>query len=131
MEPKVTPFLMFEGQAEEAMNFYVSVFSPAEILRVTRYGPNESGTEGSVMQAAFSVKGQTTLCIDSSVHHAFTFTPAISLFVDCESEEEIDETFAKLSEGGAVLMPLAAYPFAKKFAWVQDRFGVSWQLSLN
>ncbi|KHF32714.1 VOC family protein [Paenibacillus sp. JTLBN-2024] len=131
MEPKVTPFLMFEGQAEEAMNFYVSVFSPAEILRVTRYGPNESGTEGSVMQAAFSVKGQTILCIDSSVHHAFTFTPAISLFVDCESEEEIDETFAKLSEGGAVLMPLAAYPFAKKFAWVQDRFGVSWQLSLN
>lgn len=70
------------------------------------------------------------MCIDSSVKHAFTFTPAMSLFVTCDSETEIDEVFAKLSKGGNVFMPLQAYPFAEKFAWCSDRFGVSWQLML-
>ncbi|GIO29454.1 MULTISPECIES: VOC family protein [Paenibacillus] len=131
MESKVAPFLMFEGQAEEAMNFYTSVFAPAEIVSIKRYGPNEAGPEGSVLQAAFSIKGQNIMCIDSFVQHAFTFTPAISLFVHCDSEEELTEAFGKLAEGGAVLMPLDKYPFAEKFGWVQDRFGVSWQLSWN
>jgi len=68
---------------------------------------------------------------DSNIKHDFTFTPSVSLFVTCETEEEIDRLFAGLSEGGQVLMPLAQYPFSPKFAWVQDRFGLSWQLSLE
>ena len=82
------------------------------------------------MMATFSLGGQSFMAIDSYVQHAFTFTPAISIYVNCESETEIDRAFAALSDGGAVLMPLDAYPFSKKFGWVQDRFGVSWQLTL-
>ena len=77
-----------------------------------------------------SLAGQTFMCIDSPVKHGFTFTPAMSLFVDCADEPEIDTLFAKLSEGGQVLMPLGQYPFASKFGWVSDQFGVSWQLNL-
>ncbi|MBE9913959.1 VOC family protein [Paenibacillus donghaensis] len=128
-KPQITPFLMFEGQAEEAMNFYTSIFKPSEIISITRYGANEEGAEGSIHQAAFSLKGQTFTCIDSFIKHNFTFTPSISLFVNCETDAEITEAFEKLAEGGTVLMPLGNYPFATKFGWVQDRFGVSWQLS--
>lgn len=71
------------------------------------------------------------MAIDSAIKHQFTFTPAISLFVTCETEAEIDRAHAALSEGGGVLMPLDTYPFARKFAWVADKFGVMWQLSLN
>lgn len=127
---KVTPFLMFEGQAEEAMNFYTSLFDQSEILSIARYDPNEAGREGSVFQATFSLKGQQFMCIDSSVKHNFTFTPSISLFINCETEEEVDRLFKELSQGGAVLMPLEAYPFSPRFAWVADKFGVSWQLNL-
>lgn len=70
------------------------------------------------------------MCIDSSIKHEFTFTPAISLYVTCDTEEEIDEAFEKLSEDGGVLMPLAAYPFSEKFGWVADKYGVTWQLNL-
>lgn len=126
----VTPFLMFNGQAEEAMNFYLSVFQPSEIIHIRRYGADEPGKEGSVQLASFSLKGQTFMCIDSNIKHDFTFTPAISMFVNCGSDEEITDAFQRLSEGGSVLMPLSAYPFATKFGWVQDKYGVSWQLSL-
>lgn len=127
---KITTFLMFEGKAEEAMNFYVSLFDQSEIKSITRYGANEAGAEGSVMHAVFSLNGQEFMCIDSSVKHAFTFTPAMSLFVTCETEDEIDRLYGALSENGSVLMPLGAYPFSEKFCWVADKFGVSWQLSL-
>jgi predicted 3-demethylubiquinone-9 3-methyltransferase (glyoxalase superfamily) len=126
----ITPFLMFTGQAEEAMRFYVSLFKSAEIMSLNRYGPNEAGPEGSVSQAVFSLNGQTFRCTDSPAKHAFGFTPSISFFVTCQAEMEIDALFAGLSEGGSVLMPLAPYPFSPKFAWVNDRYGVSWQLSL-
>lgn len=131
MSAAVTPFLMFEGKAEEAMNFYVALFTEARVTSVKRYGPGEAGAEGSVMKATFSLNGQSVMCIDSPVKHKFSFTPAISLFVDCDSEQEVDALFARLSEGGQVLMPLGAYPFSRRFAWVSDRFGVSWQLSLR
>jgi predicted 3-demethylubiquinone-9 3-methyltransferase (glyoxalase superfamily) len=121
---------MFEGQAEAALNFYISLFKDSQVISITRYGPNEAGAEGSVMHATFSLNGQQFMAIDSNVHHQFTFTPAISLYVSCETEQEIDALFAQLSAGGNVLMPLSQYPFSKKFAWVNDRFGVSWQLSL-
>jgi predicted 3-demethylubiquinone-9 3-methyltransferase (glyoxalase superfamily) len=128
---KVTTFLMFEGKAEEAMNFYVSLFKQAEILTLSRHEDDGSEASGKVEQAVFSLNGQRFMCMDSPIKHEFTFTPAISLFVTCETESEVDELFEKLSQGGEVLMPLDSYPFSKKFAWVADRFGVSWQLSWN
>lgn len=127
---KITTFLMFEGRSEEAMRFYTSLFERSEIRHITRYGPNEAGEEGTVMHAVFTLDGQEYMCIDSSVQHDFTFTPAISLYVNCANEAEIDRLFENLSSDGQVLMPLERYPFSEKFAWVADRFGVSWQLSL-
>lgn len=128
---KVTTFLMFEGRAEEAMNFYTSLFPDSAILDISRYGAEGPGAEGSVIHATFTLAGQELMAIDSFVKHEFTFTPAISLYITCRSEDEIDELYAKLSEGGGVLMPLDAYPFSPKFGWVNDRFGVSWQLTLS
>lgn len=127
---KITPFLMFEGKAEEAINFYMSIFNDAEIIRIARYEAGEPGKEGEVSQAVFSINGQEFICTDTFVQHAFTFTPSISLFVECDSEEEINDAYTKLADGGELLMPLDSYPFSKKFGWVQDKFGVSWQLIL-
>ena len=89
MPQRVRPFLMFEGKAEEAMTFYVSLFPDGRIVDITLYGPGQAGPEGSVKVANFTVGGQTVMCIDSPAKHAFTFTPAFSLFVDCDSEEDI------------------------------------------
>lgn len=127
----VTPFLMFqEGNAEEAMNFYTSLIEDAEIKSIVRYGANVSGDEGTVMQAVFSLKGQEFMCIDSNVQHQFTFTPSFSIFVNCDTEEELDDLYKRLLEGGQALMPSGDYGFSKKFGWINDRFGVSWQLNL-
>ncbi|WP_374703347.1 VOC family protein [Bacillus sp. V3-13] len=128
---KFTTFLMFDGQAEKAMNFYTSVFRNSEILSIALYGPEGPGEEGTVMHAIFSLNGQEFMCIDSNVKHDFTFTPAISIYVACETEEEIDEDYGKLSQDGGVLMPLAQYPFSEKYGWVMDKFGVTWQLNLG
>ncbi|MYS43429.1 VOC family protein [Streptomyces sp. SID5998] len=127
---KITTFLMFEGRAEEAMGFYVSLFDDAEIVSITRYGAEGPGAEGSVQHATFSLAGQEFMCIDSPARHEFTFTPAISLFVQCADEAEIDRLYAALGQQGAALMPLGNYGFSRKFGWVNDRFGVSWQLNL-
>jgi predicted 3-demethylubiquinone-9 3-methyltransferase (glyoxalase superfamily) len=120
---------MFEGTCDQAMNFYVSLFRDAAVTDIRRYGKEGPGAEGSVMQAAFTVAGQTFMCVDSPVQHGFTFTPAMSLFVDCCDEAEIDALFAKLSDGGQILMPWGAYPFSRKFGWLSDKYGVSWQLN--
>ncbi len=128
---KVIPFLMFQdGKAEEAMSFYTSLIEDSEITSIARYGANEAGEEGTVFQATFSLKGQEFFCIDSHVKHQFSFTPSFSIYVTCDSEEELDNLFQKLSEGGQALMPLGNYGFSKKFGWLNDRFGVSWQLTL-
>ncbi|WP_430476822.1 VOC family protein [Bacillus cereus] len=127
---KITTFLMFEGKAEEAMNFYTSLFDQSEIVSISRYDENGPGKEGTVIHATFTLNGQEFMCIDSFVNHDFTFTPAMSLYVTCETEEEIETVFHKLAQDGAVLMPLGAYPFSKKFGWLNDKFGVSWQLTL-
>ena len=127
----VRPFLMFEGKAEEAMSFYVSLIPGSEILEIARYGPGGPGAEGSVMRATFRVADQAVMCIDSPVSHAFTFTPAFSLFVECADEDEIRRLAAALGEGGSELMPLGDYGFSRLFTWVNDRFGVSWQLNLT
>jgi predicted 3-demethylubiquinone-9 3-methyltransferase (glyoxalase superfamily) len=130
MAQAISTFLMFEGVAEKAMNFYVSLFGGSVVNRVERYGPGEQGAEGSVKVADFTLAGHRLKCIDSPIKHQFTFTPSISIFVDCADEAELDHAFKQLSEGGGVLMPLGNYGFSKKFAWVNDRFGVSWQLNL-
>lgn len=131
MARSVTPFLMFEGSAEEAMRFYVSLFPRSEVRQIERYGNGGPGKEGTVKRADFVVAGQEVICIDSPAHHAFTFTPSMSLFVECDGEAELADAFAQLSAGGAVLMPLGDYGFSKQFGWVNDRFGVSWQLNLS
>jgi predicted 3-demethylubiquinone-9 3-methyltransferase (glyoxalase superfamily) len=131
MVTTVTPFLMFEGKAGEAMAFYVSLFPNSEMRDTVHYGPGEAGTEGSVKKAIFSLAGQNVLCIDSPVKHAFSFTPAFSFFVECESEEQLNRLCAALSEGGTTFMPLGEYGFSRRFAWVGDRYGVSWQLNLS
>lgn len=128
---KVTPFLMFqEGNAEEAMNYYTSLIEDSEITSITRYGVNGPGDEGTVMQATFTLKGQEFMCIDSHVKHQFSFTPSFSIFITCDTEEELSNLYEQLIEGGQALMPLDNYGFSKKFGWVNDRFGVSWQLNL-
>lgn len=128
---KVTPFLMFQdGKAEEAMNFYTSLIDDSHITNIVRYGANESGDEGTVMKAAFSLKGQDFICIDSNIKHQFTFTPSFSIYVNCDTEEELDNLYQKLMDGGMALMPIGDYGFSKKFGWLNDRFGVSWQLDL-
>jgi predicted 3-demethylubiquinone-9 3-methyltransferase (glyoxalase superfamily) len=130
MPAKVTTFLMFQGKAEEAMTLYMSLFTDAEVLAVSRYGAGEPGAEGAVKHARFTLAGQEFMCVDSAVRHDFTFTPAISLYVECDSEDEIDSLYAALGDGGSALMPLGSYGIGSKFGWVSDRFGVSWQLSL-
>lgn len=129
---KINTFLMFQdSNAEEAMNLYISLFDNSEIVNITRYGANEVGKEGTVMHAIFSLNGQEYMCIDSYVKHEFTFTPAMSLYVTCDTVEEIDKVFEKLSEGGKILMPLGSYPFSERFGWVNDKYGVSWQLTFE
>jgi predicted 3-demethylubiquinone-9 3-methyltransferase (glyoxalase superfamily) len=126
----ITTFLMFDGKAEEAMNFYISLFTDSAIKSISRYGENEGGPVGTVRHAVFALNGQEFMCIDSVVKHGFTFTPAMSLFVGVDTESELDNLYAALSEGGQVLMPLGAYPFSKKYGLVNDKYGVSWQLTL-
>jgi predicted 3-demethylubiquinone-9 3-methyltransferase (glyoxalase superfamily) len=116
------------GRAEEAMNLYVSVFEDSRVLDIERFGAEED--ESGVKRARFVLAGREYIAMDSGMEHAFTFTPAISLFVDCESEQQLNAAFAELSDGGSILMPLQAYPFSARFGWLQDRFGVSWQLNL-
>ena len=131
MAHKVTPLLMFDGSAEEAMRFYVALFRGSEVKHLERYGPGEPGAEGSVKRAQFTVAGEEVICIDSPVKHDFTFTPSISLFVECESEAEFAMAFGQLSTNGAVFMPPDNYGFSRRFGWINDRFGVSWQLNLQ
>jgi predicted 3-demethylubiquinone-9 3-methyltransferase (glyoxalase superfamily) len=126
----IAPQLMFEGAAEEAMHLYTSTFADSEIESLVRYAAGEQGAEGTVKQASFRLGGQRIRCIDSPIAHEFTFTPAISLFVELDTMVSVDDAFVRLSEGGAVLMELDAYPFSQRFGWLADRFGVSWQLSL-
>lgn len=128
---KTTTFLMFEGRAEEAIHFYTSVFQESRIIDISKYGPGEAGAEGSVKLGIFSIHGQEYMCIDSTIKHGFTFTPAVSIYVRCETDEEIENLFNSLSHGGSVLMPLGPYPFSKNFAWLTDKFGVSWQLNME
>ena len=128
----VTPFLMFIGKAEEAIEFYKTVFPDLKIDAMTKYEAGDpAGTEGTVKLATISIAGQKVMCIDSPPVHDFTFTPSFSFFVECKNLETMKKQFAKLSDGGKVMMPLADYGFSDQFGWTSDKFGVSWQLNLN
>lgn len=140
MQQKIVPSLWFDKDAEEAMNFYVSVFSKPQtntggsrIISIKRY-PDEvpeefmKGMEGKVLTGIFELAGYRFMALDGGP--IFTFTPAISFFVLCSSAEEADAYWSDLSDGGTVLMPLDAYPFSAKYGWLQDKYGVSWQIIL-
>ncbi|MBV7264219.1 VOC family protein [Photobacterium sp. WH24] len=128
MPQAILTHLMFEGDAEEAMNFYISLFTGSEIRHIERYPDGES--KGMVRQARFVLAGREFIAIDSFISHHFTFTPAMSVFVDCESATEFERVYASLTEGGNALMPADNYGFSQRFGWVTDRFGVSWQINL-
>ncbi len=131
----ISTFLMFSGEqlgkAEEAVRFYTSLFPGSEIGQMELYGPEGPEPEGTVKMASFTLNGQHFKALDSHHEHAFGFTPAVSLFVEFDSREETEIAFAKLSAGGQVLMPLQEYPFSRNFGWVQDRYGISWQLKFD
>ncbi|HTW33252.1 MAG TPA: VOC family protein [Rhizomicrobium sp.] len=127
----VRPLLMFQGRAEEAMDFYSTLFAEAEIDAIERYREGEPGRPGAIKRATFTIGDQSIMLFDSPVRHDFTFTPAISLFVECDSEDQIRWLFEQLSEEGRVFMPPESYGFSRLFTWVADRFGVAWQLNLS
>lgn len=132
MKQKITPFLTFQkNDAEEAINFYISLFDNSKIIDIQRWGKDGPGKEGTIMHATFQLNGQQFMCSDSPPVHNWDFTPAVSNYVECEDEEEIERFFSKLSENGEVTMPLDNYGFSQKFGWIIDRFGVSWQLNLK
>jgi predicted 3-demethylubiquinone-9 3-methyltransferase (glyoxalase superfamily) len=120
---KITPFLWFDDQAEEAMNFYISIFKNSKVLNVNRYGEEGAGvsgrSKGSVMTASFLLDGQQFVALNGGP--VFKFTPAISFVVNCETQEEVDELWEKLSAGGE----------EGQCAWLTDKFGVSWQIVPN
>lgn len=126
---KITPFLWFDNQAEEAMNFYVSVFKNSEVHDVNRYGEGAPQPEGTVMTASFRLAGQEFTALNGGP--AFNFTPAVSFFVGCETEGEVDAVWSALVDGGSVLMEIDKYPFSDKYGWLNDRYGVSWQVILS
>ena len=113
---KITPFLWFNDQAEEAMNFYVSLFRNSKITMLRRYGEEGPGPKGTVMTGTFELEGQEFMALNGGPH--FSFTPAISLFVNCQTQEEVDELWDKFSEGGVT----------NQCGWLQDKYGVSWQI---
>jgi predicted 3-demethylubiquinone-9 3-methyltransferase (glyoxalase superfamily) len=130
MATQIAPFLMFTGNAEEAITLYTSLFDDGRIVDLTRYGPEGPGAAGTVMRARFSLAGQEFLCTDSPPVHEFSFTPSFSIWIETESDDELERLFAALADGGTQLMPLDNYGFSRRFGWLNDRFGVSWQLNL-
>jgi predicted 3-demethylubiquinone-9 3-methyltransferase (glyoxalase superfamily) len=115
---KITPFLWFNDQAEEAMDFYISIFKNSKVISVQRYGQAGPGKPGSVMSCVFELEGQRINALNGGPH--FSFTPAISLFIECESQIEVDHYWNKLSEGGDKK--------AQQCGWLKDKFGLSWQV---
>lgn len=124
------PFLMFQdGKAQAALDLYFSTFPDSQMMRVERYAQGEAGSAGTIKVAVFTLCGREFMCSDSPIKHGFSFTPASSTFVEFNSMAELDRAFGILSENGQVLMPLGTYAFSQRFGWINDRFGVSWQLN--
>lgn len=130
----VTTFLMFAGKqhgnAKSAIDFYTSIFPESHVDHIEFYQEGEVEPVGTVKGSVFTLKEHKFMAMDSSQPYSFSFTPSVSLFVECETEEEVEKLFNTLSDSGEVLMPLGYYGFSRMFAWVNDRFGISWQLNL-
>jgi predicted 3-demethylubiquinone-9 3-methyltransferase (glyoxalase superfamily) len=124
---------MFQnGRAQEALRRYEEIFAGSfTIDELDTYDEGAPGPTGQVQLAVCTLLGQRITCIDSPVQHGFDMTPAISLFVECDDNDELERVFAALSEGGQVFMPLDDYGFSRRYGWVADRFGVPWQLNLR
>ena len=132
MKGQIATFLTFQKEdAEQAMNFYIGLFENSKIIDLSRWGKDAPGKEGTIIHATFRLNGKLFMCSDSPPIHEWDFTPAVSNFVECKDINQLEELFAKLSENGKVLMPLGNYGFSQKFGFVEDRFGVSWQLNLE
>lgn len=131
MTLSVSTHLMFYGAASEAMELYQSLFDEFMIQEILPYGDSDGEMSGKIKIAKVKFADQDLIIIDSPPVHDFTFTPAMSLFVDFDDTADLDHAFEVLSSGGVVFMPLDNYGFSPKFGWVQDRFGVSWQLNLK
>ena len=132
MKSQIATFLTFQdGNAESAMNFYVELFDNSKIIKIKRWEKDGPVEEGRIMRATFELNGNLFMCSDSPPVHDWNFSPAVSNYVECESETELQNLFANLSENGKVTMPLNNYGFSQKFGWTIDQFGVSWQLNLE
>lgn len=131
MENKIIPCLWFDGEAEDAAKFYTSVFSDSKILKKVPYNVDTPSQKpvGSLMTISFEIEGQEFLGLNGGSY--FTKNPSVSFIVGCSSEEEVDRLWEKLSPEGKILMPLEKYPFSDRYGWVEDRFGVSWQIILT
>jgi predicted 3-demethylubiquinone-9 3-methyltransferase (glyoxalase superfamily) len=130
---RITPFLWFDTSAEEAVHFYTSLFPNSKVSTVRRYpeGPLQgpmAGLEGKVLTAIFTVDGYQLMALDGGPY--FTFSPSTSLSVQLKTISEIDALYATLMEGGTALMPLGVYGFSKKYAWLNDKYGLSWQINV-
>lgn len=133
MKNQVTTSLTFQdGNAEQAMNFYVSLFPNSKVVDIKRWGKEMPEMEGKIMQGRFELNGSLFMCSDSPAIHEWNFTPAVANYVECDTEDEITNLFSKLSDNGKVMMSIDFdYGFSKKFGFVEDQFGVSWQLNLQ
>jgi len=131
MVQSVTPFLMFQGNAVEALHFYQELFVDLHVLSMEQYGEADGELNGKIRLALIELHGQQVQMIDSPVAHNFDFTPSFSFYLNCDSEEELDMLSAKISAAGQTLMPADNYGFSRRFAWVNDGFGVSWQLNVS
>jgi predicted 3-demethylubiquinone-9 3-methyltransferase (glyoxalase superfamily) len=124
---KITPVLWYDDAAEEAVRLYADLFADGRVLDVKRYPEQAPGLAGKVMNGSFEIGGLRLMAFDAGPQ--FKFTPAQSLFVDCKDAAEVDRLYAALVEGGTVLMPLDKYPWSERYAWIADRWGLSWQLN--
>ncbi|MDX3899674.1 MAG: VOC family protein [Sphingobium sp.] len=131
MPKSMLPFLMFQGDGSAALDFYLSVFPDAQVEQLDRHTEEDGPPVGMIKMARVTIAGQTVMLTDSPIKHAFTFTPSTSLFVECESEEEVRRLSDTLKQDGAEMMPVGSYGFSRLFAWVADRFGVSWQINFT
>jgi len=132
MQSQIASFFTFQNQdAEEAMNFYMDLFDDSAVVSIQRWGAGGPGKEGTIMHATFTLNGRLFMCSDSPPIHEWGFTPAVSHFVECVDAQQIDTLYARLSENGKEMMPLNNYGFSQKFGFIEDRFGVSWQLNLK
>ena len=132
---KAKTFLMFVGEkcgkAEEAIKLYTSLIPSSEIEKIDRWAEGEpTSVAGQVKTAHFTLAGNEYIASENTADHQFAFTPAISIFIECDDEDEITRLHTELSKDGKEFMPMDNYGFSKKFTWVEDRFGVSWQLNL-